>query len=247
MKKRSAVFGILNSFRADQTDFMPKTLLTGLLLLTAAFVAAVPAVAAESGPAATSAYRLNIGPTDAFRRAIPSSHVPPLAPRAEPAIPAALAGKPFAAQILNAARDAALDPALVHAVIFVESRYDSAARSPKGAIGLMQVMPDTALRYGVPDPGRTPEANLKAGTRYLSDLMQQFGGRLDLVLAAYNAGERAVVRYGKRIPPYRETQHYVPAVLAKYSEWQEPPSPVSPAGPGYIEYLPGTRLELRRP
>jgi soluble lytic murein transglycosylase-like protein len=103
----------------------------------------------------------------------------------------------------------------------------------------MQVMPDTALRYGVSDPGRTPEANLRAGTRYLKDLMRQFGNRLDLVLAAYNAGEKAVLRYGQRIPPYSETRHYVPAVLAKYQEWQEP----SPSKPTYIEYLPGTRLD----
>ena len=72
-----------------------------------------------------------------------------------------------------------------------------------------------------------------------------FDGRLELVLAAYNAGENAVLRYGHRIPPYRETEHYVPAVLAKYREWQDPaPAPVPvPTGPRRIEYLPGTTLE----
>lgn len=83
--------------------------------------------------------------------------------------------------------------------------------------------------------------NLSVGTRYLRDLMDMFDGRLKLVLAAYNAGENAVLRYGHRIPPYRETEHYVPAVLAKYREWQE----TSPAAPGRrrIEYLPGTTFD----
>lgn len=223
---------------------MLKTLLIGLPAIMAPTLATVPVAAAGFGPADASAYRLNIGETNAFRLAMQSPHVP-ASSSAEAAIPARLADKPFAAQIQNAAREAGVAPALVHAVIFVESGYNPTARSPKGAIGLMQVMPDTALRYGVPNPGRTPEANLRAGTRYLSDLMQQFGSRLDLVLAAYNAGEKAVLRHGQRIPPYRETQHYVPAVLAKFQEWQEPPLPVLPSGPTYIEYLPGTRLDSK--
>lgn len=121
-------------------------------------------------------------------------------------------------------------------MILVESGYNPAARSPKGAIGLMQVLPETAARYGVPDPAHSPEANLRAGTRYLSDLMQQFAGQLDLVLAAYNAGENAVLRYGHRIPPYQETRVYVPAVSSKYREWREPP----PTLPSRFEYPPGT-------
>jgi soluble lytic murein transglycosylase-like protein len=143
----------------------------------------------------------------------------------------------------DAAREAALEPALVHAVISVESGYNAAARSPKGAIGLMQVMPETASRYGVRDAARSPQANLKAGTLYLSDLMQLFENRLDLVLAAYNAGENAVLRYGQRIPPYRETQLYVPAVLARYFEWRES-LPVAVAAPPRIQYMPGTVLDL---
>lgn len=116
------------------------------------------------------------------------------------------------------------------------------ARSHKGAIGLMQLLPATAARYGVPNPAKSPEANLRAGTRYLRDLIELFGGRIDLALAAYNAGENAVLRYGERIPPYRETLKYVPAVLEKYREWQTPPPAVAvPASP-FTEYLPGTRL-----
>ena len=220
---------------------MLKTLLIGLSAIMAPMLAPMPVVAAEVGSADAAAYRLNIGETNAFRLGMQSSRIPGSS-TTETAIPAPLAGKPFAAQIQNAAREAGLSPALVHAVISVESGYNPKARSPKGAIGLMQVMPDTALRYGVPDPGRTPEANLRAGTRYLSDLMRQFGSRLDLVLAAYNAGEKAVLRHGYRIPPYRETQLYVPAVLAKFQEWQEP-HPVLSSGTARVEYLPGTRFD----
>lgn len=157
--------------------------------------------------------------------------------------------------INEAARLTALDPALVHAVIAVESGYNAAARSPKGAIGLMQVMPATASRYGVPDPATSPEANLRAGTRYLRYLMELFENRIELVLAAYNAGENAVLRHGSRIPPFRETQLYVPAVLARYRLWQTPtPTPISmpraqkplpppAAQPSRIQYMSGTGLK----
>jgi soluble lytic murein transglycosylase-like protein len=160
-----------------------------------------------------------------------------------------LIGRPFAAQIDRAALEASLDPALVHAVIFVESRYNPTARSPKGALGLMQVMPQTASRYGIRNVARSVEVNLRAGTRYLADLMQQFGGRLDLVLAAYNAGENAVIRH-LGIPPYLETRRYVPAVLSKYEEWRDvppaaepPPAPVAAPAAVRVEYVAGTRLD----
>ncbi|MFM8610562.1 MAG: lytic transglycosylase domain-containing protein [Burkholderiaceae bacterium] len=117
-----------------------------------------------------------------------------------------------------------LDAQLLKAVIAAESGFDAQAVSPKGAVGLMQVMPATAQRYGVHALGRTPVAqrltdprlNLNTGSRYLRDLMQRFEGRLDLVLAAYNAGEGAVERHGLRIPPYAETQNYVRTVMQIY-------------------------------
>ena len=145
--------------------------------------------------------------------------------RSVPPAPMPYADQPYAALIQGAAQAAAIDPALVHAVIFVESGYNANARSPKGAVGLMQVMPMTASRYGVPDPAQSPEANVTAGTRHLKYLLHKYGGRLELVLAAYNAGETAVSRHHRRIPPYPETQRYVPAVLAKYREWQGPSLP----------------------
>src|SRR5262249_6498573 len=93
--------------------------------------------------------------------------------------------------------------------------YNPKARSPKGAIGLMQLMPDTAQRYKVAniwDPGE----NVRGGARYLRDLLALFNNDLSLVLAAYNAGEDAVAQYGNKIPPYAETRNYVPRVLQQY-------------------------------
>jgi soluble lytic murein transglycosylase-like protein len=163
--------------------------------------------------------------TQALAIVRPRSRSAPPAPAPMPYANQPYADQPYAALIQGAAQAAAIDPALVHAVIFVESGYNANARSPKGAVGLMQVMPMTASRYGVPDPAQSPEANVTAGTRHLKHLLHKYGGRLDLVLAAYNAGETAVSRHHRRIPPYPETQRYVPAVLAKYREWQSPSLP----------------------
>ena len=151
-------------------------------------------------------------------------------------MPPQLAGRPYAELIDKAARQADIDPVLVHALIFVESGYDPAARSARGAVGLMQLLPETAARYGVSDPARSPEANLRAGTRYLRDMLLRFDGRLELVLAAYNAGENAVIDNGMQIPPFPETQHYVPAVLAKYREWG------GSVPPGRIDYFSAAQL-----
>ena len=126
-----------------------------------------------------------------------------------------LSQRPFHKTIMEAAHQAGIDPALVHAVIGVESAYNARAVSPKGAMGLMQVIPGTGRRYGINDL-LNPNANVRAGTQYLSHLMTMFNGDLKLVLAAYNAGEYAVLRHGSRIPPYRETRAYVPRVLGIY-------------------------------
>lgn len=112
-----------------------------------------------------------------------------------------------------------LESALLHAVISVESRYNPKAVSRKGAAGLMQLMPQTAKRYGVAD-ALDPLQNLNGGARYLKDLLSLFNNDTSLALAAYNAGEHAVTRYGNRIPPYRETLHYVPRVLDFYQRYQ---------------------------
>jgi soluble lytic murein transglycosylase-like protein len=125
--------------------------------------------------------------------------------------------RPYHEDIAAAARSHGLDAALLHAVISVESAYRVEAVSPKGARGLMQVMPATARRFGVTESDLSrPAANISAGTRYLAGLVRMFDGDLKLALAAYNAGEQAVLKYGGKIPPYAETQAYVPRVIEIY-------------------------------
>jgi soluble lytic murein transglycosylase-like protein len=122
----------------------------------------------------------------------------------------------YDAAIGRAAKAADVHPALVRAVIVVESGFNPRAISKRGAIGLMQLMPGTARRYGAFN-AFDPEQNIRAGARYLSELIARFGtDKLELVLAAYNAGEGAVEKYGNRIPPFRETRAYVPNVLKMY-------------------------------
>jgi soluble lytic murein transglycosylase-like protein len=125
----------------------------------------------------------------------------------------------------EAAQTHRLEPELLQALIAAESGFDAQAVSPKGAVGLMQLMAPTAARYGVKSDRRSsiaqkltdPAVNLRAGTRYLRDLMTMFPGRLDLALAAYNAGEGAVQRAGNKIPNYPETQNYVKTVMQLYA------------------------------
>ena len=128
----------------------------------------------------------------------------------------------------EAARAQALEPALVIAVAAAESAFNSEAVSRKGALGLMQVMPATAQRYGVTARSAQeakqavmePKLNAHIGTRYLADLLRMFDGDKELALAAYNAGEGAVLKHGRRIPPYPETQQYVERVLNIYRSLQ---------------------------
>ncbi len=115
----------------------------------------------------------------------------------------------------RAAAQAAVEPALLRAMIVVESGFNASAVSAKGAMGLMQLMPQTARRYGVTNPF-DPGQNVHAGALYLRDLLHRFGNHLRLALAAYNAGEDAVERSGWRIPPFQETEAYVPKVLRIY-------------------------------
>lgn len=108
-----------------------------------------------------------------------------------------------------------IDEALLHAVIKTESGYNPNAVSPKGAVGLMQLMPATAKRYGVVN-AKDPAENIQAGARYMQNLMNKFSNNLELALAAYNAGEAAIQRHGNVLPPYIETQNYVPQVMKRY-------------------------------
>jgi soluble lytic murein transglycosylase-like protein len=123
----------------------------------------------------------------------------------------------YDALIDRAARADTVQAALVRAVIVVESGFNPKAVSRKGAVGLMQLLPATAQRYGVKDRF-DPEQNVRAGVHYLHDLLARYGSNIELALAAYNAGEDAVERYGRQIPPFPETRNYVPSVMAVYQK-----------------------------
>ncbi len=128
-----------------------------------------------------------------------------------------------------AARSHSVDPALIYSVAAAESAFNTEAVSNKGALGLMQIMPATAARYGVSgyalNTGRhnvlEPQVNAYVGSRYLADLLRMFGGNTSLAVAAYNAGEGAVSKYGNRIPPYPETQKYVERVMGFYRSFKQ--------------------------
>jgi soluble lytic murein transglycosylase-like protein len=121
----------------------------------------------------------------------------------------------FSNLIANAAYKNGVEEKLVHAVIQTESAYNAGAISRAGAVGLMQLMPDTARRYGVTNRN-DPVQNVDGGTRYLKDLLAMFNYNLGLAVAAYNAGENAVIKYNNSIPPYPETRNYVRQVLSLY-------------------------------
>lgn len=153
----------------------------------------------------------------------PDAAAPDPAPATAPQRPdTPLARRPAVPQQLvrpieEAARRHTLSPGLLTAVISAESRFDPRAVSPKGAKGLMQLMPQTARRFGVRDVFSVAE-NLNAGAAYLRELITRYEGDLTLALAAYNAGEGAVLRAGRQVPAFAETQQYVAKVLAHAGE-----------------------------
>lgn len=148
----------------------------------------------------------------------------------------------FAPLIERHAQANGLDPYLVKAVVAVESAFDPRAVSPKGAIGLMQVIPATGERYGLATDTRQtveqklldPATNIRIGTRYLAYLMQRFDRDSTLALAGYNAGEQAVERFERRVPPFAETRAYV-KLVQQFRDWfAPPPSPVTPSKPDRV-------------
>jgi soluble lytic murein transglycosylase-like protein len=127
--------------------------------------------------------------------------------------------RPFSTLIEQAARRSGVEKALLHAVVSVESGYNPNAVSKRGAVGLMQLMPDTARRYKVAN-AFDPAEILRAGAQYLADLLKLFDNDLKLALAAYNAGEASVLKFGKRVPPFPETAAYVPKVVDYYGRFR---------------------------
>lgn len=176
-----------------------------------------PAYSKESAQASSFA------PTNLYAPSRGSAFAPrgynfPRATRARPARVNEGNRQRFTPDINRIAAQYRLEPALLHAVISAESSYNPWAVSPKGAMGMMQLMPGTADRFGVGNP-YDPIANMHGGARYLRWLLDQFNDTR-LAVAAYNAGEGAVQRYGNQIPPYRETQDYVVKVLDYYQRYR---------------------------
>lgn len=160
--------------------------------------------------------------------------------------------KKYETLLYQAAQEFSLDPALLKAVMAAESGFNPGAVSPKGAIGLMQVMPATAERYGLQgDRQKTlaqkladPKTNIRLAARYLHDLHNLFPFRTDLVIASYNAGENAVQKYNNRIPPYPETQNYVRLVSQFYHLYK--PSSGSVAQAGFSDFA-AKRIQMTIP
>ena len=123
--------------------------------------------------------------------------------------------------IVDAGKRNSVDPLLLYSIMHQESTFKQRALSPKGASGLMQLMPGTARRFGVSRIW-DPQQNIEGGARYVRFLLNQFEGDVNLTLAGYNAGEGAVMKYGNRIPPYRETQEYVRRISKRYNLMRDP-------------------------
>jgi soluble lytic murein transglycosylase-like protein len=165
----------------------------------------------------------NLTPTDKrfrmIRREANNPAPMPVASGAPVYMPSQANIQRFASFIEAAAQAHGVESALVHAVISAESGYNPGALSKAGARGLMQLMPATAQRYGVQNI-MDPQENISGGVKYLKDLLQMFQGNKELAVAAYNAGENAVIRYGHKVPPYAETVNYVPKVLGFYNKFR---------------------------
>ena len=127
--------------------------------------------------------------------------------------------KKYAKLVQKIAKETKVSPALLDGIITAESGYQPEAVSPRGALGMMQMMPATAARYGVKNP-MNPEENIRGGAKYLRDLLKMFDQNLELAVAAYNAGEGNVIRAGYSIPKLKETQNYVPRVIGNMNRAQ---------------------------
>jgi soluble lytic murein transglycosylase-like protein len=140
-------------------------------------------------------------------------------PREPPLVPYGMDLRDISRIVDRASRASGVEGPLLHAMIMAESSYDPAAVSPAGASGLMQLMPETARRFGVRDVF-DPDQNVHGGARYMKYLLEKFDGDKELAIAAYNSGENAVIRAGNRVPPHPETVAFVPKVIDYYRRFQ---------------------------
>jgi len=202
---------------------MPRSVLSLVFVLAAAFLGVRPALADiytfkdERGVVHFTNIK-GIDPRYKLLRREGESAVPGSGNAARVYMPSQAEIQRYASIVETAARTYGVDKALVHAVISAESGYNPQAVSRTGARGLMQLMPETARRYGVRN-SMDPSDNIYGGVKYLRDLLTMFKGDMRLAVAAYNAGENAVIRYGRRVPPYAETLGYVPKVLEFYRKF----------------------------
>jgi len=187
---------------------MRRAILAGLL-----FVGAAPVAAGEQ-----IYYRHNPDGTLELTNVPDATDLKPLRQEWRPSNPGS--GLKYRDMIYRTAREAGVHPELAYAVAAVESSFDPRALSPKGAIGLMQLMPATAERFGVADPF-DPTDNVKGGVKFLRYLLDLFEGDVRLALAAYNAGENAVLALG-RVPNYQETRLYVAKVIRRFGTGKSP-------------------------
>jgi len=196
--------------------------LAGTAALALSFACVLEAYAADDGcytytDEQGGIHLTNVPDNGHYAVLIPSASPPRApAPAAAPARSVAGEVRPYRAEVDQASARAGVDSALLHAVIMVESGYNPRAVSRRGAAGLMQLMPETARRYKVANVF-DPAQNVRAGAQYLADLLKLFRNDLSLALAAYNAGEGAVLKYGRSVPPFPETVAYVPRVIDYYS------------------------------
>jgi Transglycosylase SLT domain len=185
-------------------------------------IAAVKTTAALPPSGAVRPIAKAIGPLEGrVARPVPALYAPPLHAAPPMRISTSLNGfttgdAKVDAFIVESGVRNGVDPVLLYAQMHTESSFKRGAISPKGARGLMQLMPFTAARFGVTNIF-DPQQNIEGGARYMRYLLNFFGGDVALALAGYNAGEGAVMKYGRRIPPYRETQEYVRRISQRYA------------------------------
>lgn len=180
-------------------------------------IAAMGALLVSAASVAPARQARSVVRADARTGRLVRTVIVPARPAAAPSSGPAQLDPAIGALVEEAARKHEVDPLLVHSVIQVESAYNPYATSHKGAQGLMQLVPDTAKRFGVRNSYDARE-NIDGGVRYLKYLNTLFDEDLRLTLAAYNAGEGAVMKYGNSIPPYRETEQYVQKVGRRYAK-----------------------------